>query len=524
MGLLERRRTMMNDELSDSSGPIITLDKCKGSYFNDFNLYGKSVQTTTTGAQLFDVTKGIKNHVTSEINGNVIKIAGQTQYASLTTELQIEKVAGKKIVLQGKISQNAISNSRASIRIVLTREDAQQPAEYFLLSDNQQAIVVDVPTDISRIQLQLLANNISGGTEQPNTVWFEDVMVRLGDTADVLPWERYTGGQPSPNPAYPQEIINAGRRTEQLCNLPDVEPVETNGITWSCKGGVVTVSGTCTSANNSSQLAGIMYNVPLKAGSYYITGKVGAINSYVIVTKNNGTVNYYNNMRFVLDGTELSAIMCLQVNGEGVTVDNIKVTPMLNAGDIALPWEPYGYRIDLNISDGGNQQQTVPIYLPEPLRSIGDVRDRIVRKTGVWYVERNTRQSTFTGKNEEIWSKEIRDGVKRYLINVKGNLPESRKNIVSNRFYSCTTGHITGSGFAWADLLYLYADFESVADFKRWLADNPTTVIHPLPAPVLTPVDSDTSIALHTLHAYAGITSISNSESANMNVKYRKLR
>ena len=57
---------------------------------------------------------------------------------------------------------------------------------------------------------------------------------------------------------------------------------------------------------------------------------------------------------------------------------------MLNIGDTALPWEPY-------------QSKTAAITLAEPLRGIGDVRDRIMCRDGVWGVERAINQIDDTG-------------------------------------------------------------------------------------------------------------------------------
>ena len=57
---------------------------------------------------------------------------------------------------------------------------------------------------------------------------------------------------------------------------------------------------------------------------------------------------------------------------------------MLNIGDTALPWEPY-------------QSKTAAITLTEPLRGIGDVRDRIMCRNGVWGIERAINQIDDTG-------------------------------------------------------------------------------------------------------------------------------
>lgn len=57
---------------------------------------------------------------------------------------------------------------------------------------------------------------------------------------------------------------------------------------------------------------------------------------------------------------------------------------MFNIGDTALPWEPY-------------RSKTAAITLTEPLRGIGDVRDRIMCRDGVWGVERAINQIDDTG-------------------------------------------------------------------------------------------------------------------------------
>ena len=57
---------------------------------------------------------------------------------------------------------------------------------------------------------------------------------------------------------------------------------------------------------------------------------------------------------------------------------------IFNIGDTALPWEPY-------------QSKTAAITLAEPLRGIGDVRDRIMCRNGVWGVERAINQINDTG-------------------------------------------------------------------------------------------------------------------------------
>lgn len=76
-------------------------------------------------------------------------------------------------------------------------------------------------------------------------------MLNAGNTA--LPWEPYTGGKPSPSPDYPQKIQSAGDdgnlnvmvRGKNIFPGPEQpKTVERNGLTFSYKDGMYTLSGT----------------------------------------------------------------------------------------------------------------------------------------------------------------------------------------------------------------------------------------------------------------------------------------
>ena len=49
---------------------------------------------------------------------------------------------------------------------------------------------------------------------------------------------------------------------------------------------------------------------------------------------------------------------------------------MLNLGSTVLPYEPYGYKVPVTISNG-TDTQTIPIYLPEQIRKVGDEEEYI---------------------------------------------------------------------------------------------------------------------------------------------------
>lgn len=51
-------------------------------------------------------------------------------------------------------------------------------------------------------------------------------------------------------------------------------------------------------------------------------------------------------------------------------------TIMLNSGSTPLPYEPYGYKVPVTVSNG-TDTQTIPIYLPEQIRKVGDEAEYI---------------------------------------------------------------------------------------------------------------------------------------------------
>jgi len=85
----------------------------------------------------------------------------------------------------------------------------------------------------------------------------------------------------------------------------------------------------------------------------------------------------------------------LSINGMSTHVYTI----MINEDSADLPYEPYGYKIPVTVSDGRNAV-TTPVYIgSEPLHKIGDYADYVDFKRGV--VVRNIKKIVLTG--DENW-------------------------------------------------------------------------------------------------------------------------
>lgn len=196
-----------------------------------------------------------------------------------------------------------------------------------------------------------------------------------------------------PSPDNPQEIVSTYVTAvtvtgAQVIPYPYLDTTKTsNGVTFTDMGnGGIKITGTITNKyttftlNNNLFLPPGIYtkNVFEEFGlafliSRYINNKYDTI----AVRANDKTFDTsswdYNKYeyRVLIQVTELETF-------------NTIFYPMINRGDTALPWEPY-------------QSKTAAITLTEPLRGIGDVRDRIMCRDGVWGVERAINQIDDTG-------------------------------------------------------------------------------------------------------------------------------
>lgn len=167
------------EEKSMSGETIVIIDAYQDMPLKGLNLYGKSTQTTTTGAQLFDKEKKVSGKVIDSTNGNV---AVNDRYACSDF---IEIPQGTKNLYQtnGAINQRALYDENKSF--------IGKPN-----NNNNNNTVVPENAKYIRISSTIDMQDMS------------DIMLNVGETAK--PYEPYTGGKPSPSPDYPQKIESAG--------------------------------------------------------------------------------------------------------------------------------------------------------------------------------------------------------------------------------------------------------------------------------------------------------------------------
>lgn len=153
-------------------------------------------------------------------------------YKNVSIKLDTEKVAGKIITASVESAENDAGETLSLIcDINYLKPDGAISWNLFGMN---KPITVSIPADakLVKCRIHIIEANektIGYGTY---TTTIKGLMVSIGDK--VIPWEPYTGGQPSPSPDYPQEIVSAGSdgmigvevRGKNLFELTDIRDNE----------------------------------------------------------------------------------------------------------------------------------------------------------------------------------------------------------------------------------------------------------------------------------------------------------
>lgn len=162
------------------------------------------------------------------------------------------------------------------------------------------------------------------------------------------------------------------------------------------------------------------------------------------------------------------------------------------------------------------QSKTTTITLTEPLRGIGDVRDRIMCRDGVWGVERKIVPLILNGS--ETWYQFNTSGSKSFgtsdfdsLIKIGSALLCDRlsEDVADNVWNGRRDNTIANSYNSSSKYLRIFLNSTATLDtLKALLSEDPMHVIAGRKSPTWEPLPSDTQAALNALATYTGRTTI----------------
>lgn len=662
MNLSERRRLMMDDKIEKCNGTHLTLTKCKGGLITDFEISGKSVQTTTTGAQLLDLpdSTGVRNGLTHIIKNGIISISGTPSGKySPAFSTPITLTPGTYYISGGDAGHGHVY------------------AQIGLTVNGKTSYYINKTFDVTGEETNILFAVQSGEmSEIDNYVLYP--MLNAGSSP--LLWEPFTGGRPSPNRSYPQEIKGVEHVLNSGAQLLDIKlpPITTkHGVTISLTDdGGIRLSGTATGSgnhrlidpsqnialnfdcatlslqtngdydgvvmvsdasegdwksllstkNNTSStgaihtsklgcyvtyVAGTTYNVtlypmlnkgnvaipwerynngqrvldinvnitgknmlPVIATTKTIAGVTFTVNEDKSITVNGtankqvtyhllsnsyddittGIENIVNNTNYTLsngyqidtkkflevgitydDGTKYyintkfhnpkTLLITKKVIGwnswirieSGETVDNVTFYPMFNQGTSALPYDSY-------------RSQSITIHLAEPLHSIGDARDRIISRNGVWGIERNVivaHGAELMWVTHPKWVTNFENSYFSYApisdaLNISAYTPIMSPYFAENR--SINTRNIEGINFWDRSVRVRIANITTLEELVAWMQENNPIFLAQRAEPTWEPFPDNIQAQLAALHTFIPISIVSNNADAEMTVQYRKKR
>lgn len=377
--------------------------------------------------------------------------------------------------------------------------------------------------------------------------YIESFMVNEGNA--LLPWEPYTGRQPSPSPDYKQDVKNAGKYDEETQkyehgielagkNLLDEKSVaevsNVSGITieWLEDEKCFLLNGTCT---RSGSFALTDINLKGNIGSNY-TVSVHRISGDVSVPDGGACVAYFGvndspssgghpKENWIASHIEnevpsTGALNRKYINTfwfyitEGVSLVNCKLNVMLEQGNTATEYEPY------------KLPQTVTLTADRPLTKW----DKLEKRNGQWGWVYKSNEIVLDGSEDEVWElyEESTTKLISFQIDLLGDTKGSQVSLCDKYINKYGAWYMDKYGI-YSDheiTKYKYfrppsAEVETVEQWTDWLAQNPLTVLYETAEETFTPLSESEQELMNALHTYRPTTVLTNDVDCNMTLTYK---
>lgn len=519
MNILEARRRVLCGEVykKTAEGNPVSV-RSLARMRPGLSIMGKSTQKTTTGAQLLDVSTDISTQGTVYGINVIIDHDG--------------------IVIDGETSGNADIYFKTDMlerlpygKYTMSINDVAGIHAWFnngndVTASKNGALTFDWDGNISYFIIR-----VSSGTRWDN--YKIKVMLNSGSTS--LPWEPYTGGQPSPSPDYPQEIHSAGEDGSiQVyvtgANLADVDNAFVDGHPDESPEKIE--NGFILNAIDSAHR---LIRIPCKTKKGYaytfkfdyekIQGNENAQLS-IVLQGGGATSQYVSNGSTVVCSVDRKEF-CIYTDsgniGSMFEVTNIICSP----GDTIYPYEPY------------KQPQSLTVQTPNglpgiPVQSGGNytdetgqqwIRDEIDFKRGK-YVQRVNRIKMTDFSRAESFV--ITSSGLRGEANISFDSLGAPHVNVSYQQYSKSDSFIFEFGgdivrFAiGSDRIYFTInDVNSMEEWKEKMKEISPTVVYPIETPIETDLSQEQMQAYANLHTNRPTTIVSATDDAGIKLTYK---
>lgn len=339
-----------------------------GKDLKDYRVYGNTYQNSTKGINIFNINNG--GSTSSEIsidNDDYVSTAYNNANGSVThySNFMIKKTAQIQpstnyLIVIEILSVQGTGRLQPWTIHANSCINNSNPQLYFNNLTAGQKIFMPVTTksEFDANTIYDLRTLIIFEVGQSGSITFRlSLLTDTTVTSDTFEYEPYTGGQPSPSPEFNQKIISCGDRTKNL--------IPTNVNDWE-QGTISTSTGL--NVNSTTRIRTIDYYEINNDTNYYISLE-DTDYSFLNMFLYNSQKEYVGQY-FTID-SEINGTRGLEINIPSSTISNVKycrvtirnlnnsatiipeeistIKPMIALGNTKLDFEPYGYKIPVNV-------------------------------------------------------------------------------------------------------------------------------------------------------------------------------
>ena len=454
--VVKLKRLETNVENTVSGNSDIYIDDALNHSIYDMKIDGNTSQNTTTGKNLLSDQFKFEDQT---INGVTIKNNGDGSFDLTGT---------------ANDTFNIYSNY-----ISPCSETLLKPGTYYQSCCTRMSLVNENGTWVMNtwsnpsltedLYINVLFISVTAGETYNKKYWYQ-----IEEGNSFTDYEEYTGGEPSPNPDYPQEITTIKDSVKLLQvgkNKLKIEDqvITSSGITFTFKSGVCTLSGTA-SANEIYCLIENT-NFTINAGTYTCNNGSGNPYPYVSLYYDNSyhQISVYDDngiKKFDLDKDIVVTKIRFYFNKNSISNTTI-FSPQIEKGDVATDFDAYKekeYIIDLQ----GNELSKLN----------DDIKDKLlIDSQGNVILQKNIRHLSLAiadmnnSTNYPGW-KNI-EQLQNDYPNINGNLSTvaSFKNNITSNIKAFGINTLQNGG-----LLFI---IKSIIDLtqEEWLAQYPDLVL-----------------------------------------------
>ncbi len=505
--MMQQAQAIWRTVTRTGTGLIVADDTTEGMPL-EIEMQGWTRQETTTGAQLFDKMK------ITEVKPGTACTAERTENETVKIQAIAER-SGPYAVIKAPIALQANKTYYAIFRTVFASQGRTPRMAFFRKDQLGGFLAYNKYTPAANIEIELGLYMINAG-EIGDIIEVDNIMLSEQENGD---YEEYTGGQPSPNPDYLQEIEQEGiynsekqkyERTVKLFNsnlfdktkLQKGSFVEFNGVEcFKYKDGSANFDYLGEFAENTQYTIGIkFYREDAHKGK-----ETNIVLLYTDGTKSNKNVNENELVSITSEpGKTIEKITGNWKYEQFVYID-LSVS-RINAGSELKDYEPH-------------QEQIVKITSDRAVSKW----DRIELRDGVYGWVYKTREYTFDGT--ESWNA---DGTTKFftrrVLKARGS-DDGFCNALSYTIKGGDYSNYTWSGDGYFELFNVEGR-ATQEEIQQWIKDlkakgTELIVIYEGEEEEFVPLPEKEQAMMRTLKTYFQTTVVANDDNMFMQIEYK---